>query len=131
MDTSVHKQAISNVTGLQVGERNGAWVVKDVSGWRDLIAGEIDLATAEYDRLIKESAVPASITMRQARLVLNTVGLLSTVESSIASMPKEVQIEWEYASEVQRNSPTITTLQDALGLSDAEVDQMFVDGAKL
>lgn len=131
MDTSVHKQAISNVTGLQVGERNGAWVVKDVSGWRDLIAGEIDLAAAEYDRLIKEAAVPASITMRQARLVLNTAGLLSTVESSIASMPKAVQIEWEYASDVQRNSPTITTLQDALGLSDAEVDQMFVDGAKL
>lgn len=131
MELSVHKTAISNITGLQVGERNGIWVVKDGEEWRSLTAQEELSVQSEYDRLYHDLMVPKVITMRQARLALNAAGLLGTIAQSISSMPMEVQIEWEYTSEVFRDSPTIKTLQTAMGLSDMQVDQIFIDGSKL
>ena len=131
MELSVRKMAISNITGLQVGERDGIWVVKDGEDWRSLTAQEELSVQPEYDRLYHDLMVPKVITMRQARLALNAAGLLGTITQSISSMPMEVQIEWEYTSEVLRDSPTIKTLQIAMGLSDIQVDQIFIDGSKL
>jgi hypothetical protein len=131
MDTNVLKQAITKVTGLQVGERNGSWVVKDSEGWRSLTSEEIDSSDLEYEKLISENAVPKIITMRQARLALLKAGLLETITASIGSMPQNVVIEWEYASDVMRDSPTITALASALSLSKEQVDELFIEGAKL
>jgi len=131
MELSAYKKAISNITGLQVGERDGIWVVKDGEEWRSLTAQEELSIKSEYDRIYHDLMVPKVITMRQARLALNSAGLLGTITQSISSMPMEVQIEWEYTSEVFRDSPTIKTLQTAMGLSDMQVDQIFIDGSKL
>jgi len=131
MDTNVLKPAITKVTGLQVGERNGSWVVKDSEGWRSLTSEEIDSSDLEYEKLISENAVPKIITMRQARLALLKAGLFETIAASIGSMPQNVVIEWEYASDVMRDSPTITALASALSLSKEQVDELFIEGAKL
>ena len=70
------------------------------------------------------------VTMRQARLALLHVGLLDHVAAAIAAMPagaerREAEISWEYATEVARTHSWVVSLAAALGLSDAEVDQMF------
>lgn len=75
--------------------------------------------------------VPASVSMRQARLVLHSAGLLDDVEQAIAAAGKATQIEWEYAKEVQRNSPLIASLGAALGLSAEEIDFLFIEAEKL
>lgn len=129
MDTNVHKQAITKITGLQVGEREGVWVVKDTEGWRALTPEEV--ISSESEKLMLDNAVPKIITMRQARLALLKAGLLETITASIGSMPQDVAIEWEYASDVMRDSPTITALATALSLSKDQVDQLFIEGAKL
>lgn len=131
MDTNVHKQAITKITGLQVGEREGVWVVKDTEGWRALTPEEVISSDAESEKLMLDNAVPKIITMRQARLALLKAGLLETITASIWSMPQDVVIEWEYASDVMRDSPTITALATALSLSKDQVDQLFIEGAKL
>ena len=79
--------------------------------------------------------VPASITMRQARLALLGAGLLATVDQAIAAMPgvegEAARIEWEYAQEVRRDSPLIAALGPALGLTAEQIDGLFVAGAAL
>lgn len=75
--------------------------------------------------------VIASVSMRQARLALAAAGLLDTVTASVAASPQAVQIEWEYATSVDRQWPTITLLQVALGWSDAQVDALFTTAAQL
>ena len=60
-------------------------------------------------------SVPASITMRQARLALLSIGLLDDVDAAIAAIPDPVQrkaaeIEWEYATVIERNSPLVQSL---------------------
>ena len=44
---------------------------------------------------------------------------------------KESQIEWEYATEVQRNWPTLRSVQGAIGLTDEQVDELFIRAASL
>lgn len=80
-------------------------------------------------------AVPASVTMRQARLALLQAGLLSTVNDAIAAMPgadgDAARIEWEYSQEVQRNRALVLALAPVLNLTDAQLDQLFITASTL
>lgn len=74
--------------------------------------------------------VPNEITMRQARLELLNIGKLNDVDAALASIPDEnqrlaAQIEWEYSAVVQRNAPLVQSLTPTLGLTEAEMDDLF------
>ena len=80
--------------------------------------------------------VPASVTMRQARLALLGAGLLDAVDTAIASIPDETtrraaQIEWEFSNEVQRDNSFTSLLGAGLGLSSAQIDDLFLTAAQL
>ena len=74
--------------------------------------------------------VPQVVFMRQARLALLEVGLLSNVEGIINTLPEpfksEVKIEWEYATEVRRDWPTLNQITQYLGLTEEYVDNLFI-----
>jgi hypothetical protein len=74
--------------------------------------------------------IPSQITMRQTRLYLLSIDLLDTVEN-IVSQNKAWQIEWEYASEVQRTNQLIIAMQEELQLTNQQVDEMFIAASKL
>ena len=71
-----------------------------------------------------------SITMRQARLYLLSSGLLSQVDS-IVSQNEAWKIEWEYATDVVKDSPIVVALASQLGLSAETIDAMFIEASKL
>ena len=81
------------------------------------------------------STVPAAVSMRQARLALLQAGLLAQVDAAIASMPgvdgEAARIEWEYATEVRRDSPLVDGLAAALSLTPEQLDNLFETGAAL
>ena len=70
------------------------------------------------------------ITPRQARLALHRAGLLDEVASMLA-VDKEMEIWWEYSLDIQRNHEMVIALGTQLGLTEAQLDQLFVDGSKL
>lgn len=76
---------------------------------------------------------PETVTMRQARLALLGAGLLGTVNAAVAAIPgvegEAARIEWEYAQEVRRDSPLVSGLSVALGLTSEQLDALFVAGA--
>lgn len=73
--------------------------------------------------------VPGSVTMRQARLALLGADLLGLVDAAIAALPspqkEAAQIEWQYASTVERNSGLLPAMGAALGLTDEQLDALF------
>lgn len=88
--------------------------------------------------MLAESAlpVPSEITPRQARLVLAKHGLLTNVSDAIAAIEDEqqrqmVEIEWEYATSIERRAEWVNTLHAALGLDQAGVDNLFIEAATL
>ena len=78
--------------------------------------------------------VPQEITMRQARLVLLEHGLLANVQTAINSLPEpnktKAQIEWDYSNALQRDNSFVTVLGTALGLTDEDIDNLFLSLAK-
>ena len=71
-----------------------------------------------------------SITMRQARLYLLNAKLLSQVDN-IVSQNEAWKIEWEYATDVVKDSPLVVALASQLGLSAEAIDTMFSEASKL
>ena len=81
-------------------------------------------------------SVPQSITMRQCRLQLISMGLDDEVESAIeaitdATQKKIVRTEWEYAATVDRHNGWIETLGTSLGMTSEQLDQMFIEASVL
>ena len=79
--------------------------------------------------------VPEVVTMRQARLALLGAGMLTQVNTAVANMPgaagDAARIEWEFSSTVERNRPLVLSLIAALGLTDAQLDDLFRQAAAL
>lgn len=82
-----------------------------------------------------ESPVPATISARQARLWLIRHGVtLAQVDAVIATIPdaitrESVRVEWEYGTEVRRDSPFVEQLGPALGLDADAIDAAFREAA--
>lgn len=80
-------------------------------------------------------AIPEVVTMRQARLALLRTGMLATVNNAIAGMAgtdgDAARIEWEYAQEVRRDSSLVQALASTLGMSESQLDSLFIQAATL
>ena len=83
------------------------------------------------------SPVPPAISARQARLWLVRHGVsLAAVDAAIASIPDTLardscRVEWEYGTEVHRDSEWLATLGPVLGLDGAALDAAFREAARL
>lgn len=86
---------------------------------------------AFHEPLNPGTPVPQSVSMRQARLALLQIGLLSDVENAISQGSQADQITWEYATEVNRSDALVINMSAALGLSDAQLDALFTLAAGL
>lgn len=80
---------------------------------------------------------PPALTARQLRLGLVTNGFaLDQVEKAIAAIEDSqqravAQIEWEYASQFERDHPLIAQVGASLGLDEAAIDGMWAEAAGL
>jgi hypothetical protein len=79
--------------------------------------------------------VPESVSARQIRLWLVRNGIsLSQVDAAIDAIPDQLQrdsvrVEWDYAPYVERAHPMLIPLAAALGLTEIQVDQAFIEAA--
>ena len=100
-------------------------------------AAELAAKDAEIARLTAlipapvVDGIPQSVTMRQARLALLQAGLLDKATKAVAGAGPAAQIEWEYSSDVGRNAALVQALSGALGLTDEQLDGLFVVAATL
>ncbi len=88
---------------------------------------------AERDEANRKALVPASVGPYQARAALLAAGLLDAVEALIADpeTDRAIRIAWEYAAEFQRDSQMITTMASVLGLTEQQVDDLFIAAAQV
>ena len=101
----------------------------------EMTASGLSLTQGEIDAILNAPKVPEKVTMRQARLALLGAGLLPSVDAAIDSLPEPTKsaarIEWEYSGEVWRDKALVQALAPALGLTDAQLDQLFITAATL
>lgn len=97
------------------------------------VAGEFG-AVEEYSA--PAPTIPTSLTPRQAKLALLSAGLLDDVDAAIEAIPdaatkRVAQIEWEYAQEVRRDWPLLNAVAAGMGMTDAQIDDLFTLAATL
>lgn len=132
LDITANEYVIERVPPLQKYRFFPKALRYTASGWS---IADTDL----YDHLLELSRpvvlVPKTLTARQARLALHGIGKLADVPAAIAALPEpqktQAEIEWEYATHIERNNPFVAVLANALQLTDEQIDQLFVDGATL
>jgi hypothetical protein len=82
-----------------------------------------------------EQPSPVVVSMRQARLALLEAGILDSVYQAIETLPspqkEAAHIEWEYAQEVNKESPIVAMLAQGLSLNDEQLDQLFIRASQL
>lgn len=74
--------------------------------------------------------VPQVVTRFQARLALFQQGLLEAVEMAIAGADRPTQLAYE-AGTFERHSPVVVGMAQALGLTDGQLDDLFILAATL
>jgi len=80
----------------------------------------------------EEIIIPQSLTPRQIRKVLTDSGLRQAVENMVAtSSDYDLKDWWEYSLYYERTHPKLVEAAYALGLTDEQIDQMFIAGAAL
>ena len=77
--------------------------------------------------------IPTTVTRFQALAVLAAGGYLDTVRTYINTLDvNNVQrLAWENATDWERTSPTLNALATMLGLTDTEVDDLFVAASQV
>lgn len=81
-------------------------------------------------------AVPQVVTRRQARQALLLAGRLQDVQPAIDAIADPlqrgmVQIEWDDSLEFHRTRPTLLALAQSIGMTDADLDAMFIQAGQL
>lgn len=80
--------------------------------------------------------VPQVVTRRQARQALLLAGRLQDVQPAIDAIADPVQrgmvqIEWDDSQEFHRTRPTLIALASAIGMTEADLDNLFTQAAQL
>ena len=103
------------------GQSEGKIISSDESGYPILI--DIPVVVV----------IPQVVSRFQGRASLANAGHFTTVNNYMSSLPVDnlQRLAWEDAQEFRRNSPTVSAMQTLLGLSDAEIDDLFTDAATI
>jgi hypothetical protein len=81
----------------------------------------------------RQKKVPQSVTSVQALTALHNAGLLASVESVMNNpeTDKIAVIAYQRAGNFRRKSPFISAVGNGLGLSEYEIDSLFIAAAQI
>ena len=89
------------------------------------------------DENLNMNQTPRAVSARQIRLWLVRNGVsLAAVDAAIDAIPDQLQrdsvrVEWDYAPYVERSHPMLVPLALALGLTEQQVEQAFIEAASI
>jgi hypothetical protein len=77
--------------------------------------------------------IPSTVTRFQALATLAAGGWLDTVHVYIDALPRNnvQRLAFENATDWERTSPTVNAIAAMLGLSDAQVDDLFIAASQV
>lgn len=119
---TIARDGIATPTGTYVVSSHGSYTYPIDGAWRYFAT---DAEALSHFSQVDPNTVPERVSMMQARRALFAAGLLDAVNTAVAAADVDTQVTWEYATEVRRASPFIAALGPSLGLSAAQIDDLF------
>ena len=92
--------------------------------------------TFEYtEPIFSNIVVPQEVQLWRARTVLKLLGMEQVIEVALNSLDEPLKTGalyiWQFGTTVERNSQTVLLLQTVLGLTDAQVDDIFIQAENI
>jgi hypothetical protein len=79
--------------------------------------------------------VPQEVQLWRARTVLKLLGMEQVIEVALNSLDEPTKTGalyiWQFGTTVERNSQTVLLLQTVLGLTDTQVDDIFIQAENI
>lgn len=129
--------AVQNVGIL----RNGNQIVKTDQKLDGVPAlSEVPAEVEEYALQRKAADLkiraPQSVTIKQARLALIEAGLFEHIEQVIENetdvkLKQTLKTEWEYMLHLERDNALLSKVAKKVGISDMQIDELFIRAAEL
>lgn len=92
----------------------------------------VPLSDPDVQQFLAPPALAAPVTSAQALMALYNAGHLDALKAIIAAHPyRPVRIWFEKANHWERSNPYIQILGPELGLSEADIDDLFANAAQL
>lgn len=127
----MYRLAPSGVTRMA----DGVQITREHPDWPAYLAwlstGGVPQAPAATPPPDLPSPVPMSVTRYRALAAMHMAGIIGDVETIIADMHPLTQLAWQAAATFRRDSPLLKSVSLQLGMTDAEVDALFVMAASL
>lgn len=113
------------------------YAINAQGGWR-AIDNESSLMEGEtYSEkqppVIELPSIPQEVTRFQALAALHTAGLLTTVEAMMDNPATDTLtvLAWKNAQEFKRTSSMVLNMAQTLGLSDQQLDDLFIAASQI
>ena len=110
---------------------NGEYACWENDAWSVKIEETIDPDPEPEEEL----SVPVSITPRQGMIMLSRAGLLAPVNAAIDAIGgqsgEEARIDFERATEWRRDWPLLNAIAGGIGLTSAQVDDLFIAASQI
>ena len=127
-DPAVHKSIPTDATEISATEY-AALMDAQASGQEIVVSGGRPVAQARPAKTAAEILAAQRAAMvvsrAQARLALLAAGLLDDIEAAVAEGDRATQIAWADATTFRRDSPTLSAIAAAIGMSDDDIDDLF------
>lgn len=107
---------------VEKNAQTGEIIVRDYTPEEEAEADARDIASRRAGMVVSRF---------QARAALHGAGLLSAVETAVANSDPITQLAWADALEFRRNSPTIAALAGIVGLTDEQIDNLFIAAGQI
>lgn len=92
---------------------------------------ESDWEQMRLDEMRARRPLPKQVSPRQIRQALTAAGLRSQVESAVAAANQDTKDWWEFATSFERDHPMVTSMATTLGMTEQQIDNLFIEAAKL
>ena len=130
-----------NADGVQVGVASAffetalGWVGDGMVYPTSVVGNGCTVADYTPPAPVPVKQVPQQVDTAQARLALLSRGLLDRVGAEIEAMEEPfrsaAKIEWEFRITIRRDNHLVLALGALLGLSADDLDDLFIEAAKL
>lgn len=70
--------------------------------------------------------IPSAVSPRQIRQALTAAGLRTQIEMAISSADQDTKDWWEFATTFERAHPMVIGMATGLGVTTAELDELFI-----
>ena len=128
--TFAHELYALGLTGLPFGWTADGLITFDPAMPEDKKA-DVLAAYDAHDPSAELPVIAPSVSPRQIRQALTATGLRDQVEYAVTQGTQDLKDCYEYSTEFERDNAQVTAMGQALGVSDAQLDDLWALAATL